>query len=588
MRKTFFIVQCFFVVLLFATAKSFAQTPIKPKTNPLRQLAVQSLESSLEETRQVENLSQRIALSKSIIEMLIKENPARCREAIDRLFDSVSSSSDENANDNEVPEMIGRVIEIALLIDTKLAERYADKFKRIEAEKRHNQQSDSHDAAQASFMLRVASQLINKNRRLAISIAEATLDVETSEETLAFLCNLRKEDATSANQFALKVLQAIEARQAKNVNELFFLYAYVFAAPRVPFIASNQPAYFPSAFTAADDKTIDSSLAKTFLTKSIILLLNQERAFGGDSSAAVHGALGDYFFAKSVESQVAVYTPNIQQSLLNQQIKLLQFLEQNNVERTTASISKWAEGQSKNSLSPTVEELLEKAEKVENLQKKDAYIYQAAIITIKRNEPEIALKIAEKLSDYSSETIRPYVKYRVAQKFIEQKRFLEAEDISNKDADAARKSSLFVLLAKTAVGIEKSNVAQAAEYLRKAELTADKLSNYEKAVSLFAISSVYANFDLTEAIQVWRKGLTVANKVNGFTAQAAITRNFNPNGLEVVYKLFDENLNSQKVLLKAAPQTFASLLTDVLNIENRVFRIELIISVCSPIIDNKR
>jgi hypothetical protein len=345
----------------------------KPISNDpdFRQIAVSTLENSLDESRKIEDLSTRVTITEKIVRLIKDSSTENCKRAVDRLYESIIDAKKLSENNNFESQLSG-VIKIAAIIDKKFAEKYIEKYNfEIKSENKQNK-SEKDTYSQALIYLAIATQLLETNPNLSVDVAENSTKIGIFNETLGYLVKLKEKDTTLSDTFANKALTNVKNRNAKDINEVFIIYAFIFNKSNVPFVNSNNLSYIPTRYFKSQS-VVNPSLAKNFIQITVQLLSNQARTTLGSASQAKHGALGDYFFVKIIEPLSQQYNSELQSSIANLQSVLYNFLDQEKRSSINSSIDSWNTSANTNPATKKGKDYwLERAENTENKIQKDA------------------------------------------------------------------------------------------------------------------------------------------------------------------------------------------------------------------------
>ncbi|HEX8922732.1 MAG TPA: hypothetical protein VF766_14750, partial [Pyrinomonadaceae bacterium] len=264
----------------------------KQSPSPSHQAAVGLLDSTLDELREIEDLSVRVTLTEDVLKLLSKDKPERCRRALDALFEEALRLKDERnaqsgARQVEPDALIRRIIQLSAGVERKLADSYVERYATRESAQK-SAGADSRQAASAptELYLTLATQLVEKDPALAVSVAEKASRAAVTARTLEFLATLRKKDSNLANAFFATVLRSISARPGSHVNELLLLYSYVFSPTRVPLLTAQGLVLqqLPGYMQAAQEYPVVPEIAAGYLQASARTLLSAER-YGAENAA---------------------------------------------------------------------------------------------------------------------------------------------------------------------------------------------------------------------------------------------------------------------------------------------------------------
>jgi len=298
------IVLCLVVLAAPSPALHGAQRSKQPQRADhvllaIRQDALSTVDQVIDEVGEVEDLSARVALAEKIVRFLAKaRRPDRCRKMLNAIFEDaigLRANPKEKSVTLDLDSIISRTIQAAAVVDLELAHRFIDTL----ANSKQTDPNTNKDAPTAAGLyLRIATDLIQENPQLAVSIASRSLVSGIISDTLSFLALLRKRDAILANSFLLTATQRSTDRGAKDVNELLLLYSYVFVRPNPPVVLSQGlgSLNIPGFPELTKDHSVDARLAAQYLKGIGEVLLDPNRYATGNLRTLIRGAEGDFFF----------------------------------------------------------------------------------------------------------------------------------------------------------------------------------------------------------------------------------------------------------------------------------------------------
>lgn len=578
---------------------TYAQRPSKKsaKPSPTQHIALTALDTVIDELRQVEDLSVRASMSEEIVKLLSATNPVRCRQMLDALFnDALRETKAASGIDTQDDQgaVVRKVIKIAAGYDRKLAENYIDRF--TEEQKfadRETKVAEGNSFIQSELYLKLATELIEKDPLLAVSIAEKSLVSAVTPSALIFLETLRRKDIRLANNFLISALQAIKSRQGSNINELFLLYSYVFSPLRVPrVIPEGLVLQQISGYQdVVRDRSVEPELARQYLQRSLDIVLDPARLAAGIERLSA-GPVGDLYFIQMIEPDVHTYLPlsTLAEKLSVQRNVLVSALDPSRREALQAAIDRWNSSRTENSLSTggsssTINSMLEKAEKIPDSPQKDQLYYTAATVAVKEKKYELALDIVDKMSKKFHDEAKQFITFSIAESQAESNELEEAERYAKRDSDLVRRAFILNLIATSLIKGESKNVGRASEILSEVEHLASKIAlNREKISTLIGAAAVYSKFDDIRAYELLREAISIANKVEAFTGETRISRTLDVGDFAYVYYLYDEKLTFMEVINQQGRKDFNSIFSDIQSLQNRTARLRAIISLCRAVI----
>lgn len=602
--KRSIVVIVLLLALITSHASVLAQKPAAKSTNKadnsrfLEETALYSLDSVINELRQVEDLSTRVTLSEEVVRLLTVKQPVKCRQLLDATFTDALQLKAPVSGDGSresLDSIIRRIIKLAASFDRKLAQSYVDKYAEYEAAK----STDGRDNTQlpsstSDLLLKLATELIDGDANLAVSVAEKAISVAVPPRALVFLGTLRKKDPQLANRFFAAALQSVRARQGYDVNEMFLLYAYVFSPLRVPLVVPEGLALqqIPEYQRVAENYPADPALAKQYLQVLVSVMLDSNRLVANLNHLTA-GAGGDLYFVKIIAPQASLYFPEAVTSLSSQEVLLMNFLDPEGRTSLQSASDKWnnppnelpsmAKGDSS-----TVESMLRRADDLSDAADKDQLYYMAATIAVREKHYDVALNAVGRISQKDRDRAKQFILFSIAEQDVKDNQFEKAMEFARKDDDLVRRAYIFNLIADAFLTGNNKDTARASEILTEVEQITKKLeSSQEKISTLVGSAVIYSRFDNIRALELLREAISTANKVEGFTGETAINRNIQIGGFGFFYYMYDEKFTFTEAIKQQGRKDFNSILVDVQNLKSRVPRLKAILALCSAVISPK-
>jgi TPR repeat protein len=570
----------------------------KGSAAPTHQTAVTLLDSALDELREIEELGVRLTLTEEVVKLLSKDKPARCRRALDSLFEEAlrlkyEGDAQRHARSVDPDSLIRRIIQLATSVERKLANSYIERYAAKELAHKNVGGGDVQQAAAASadLYLSLAAPLIEKDPSLAVAVAEKSVGAGVSTRTLEFLGALRKRDVNLANAFFTTALQQVKARQGRQVNELLLLYSYVFSPTRLPFLTPQGLVLqqLPGYTQAAQDYPVVPEIATRYLQVAGRALLSADR-YGAENSGISAAALSDLYFINLIKPLVDIYTPTLAAPLSERRSVLVGYLQPEQYTRLQTDIDGWNTARSKRDEQTgktvaTIESLLSRAEATSDPARRDQLYYRAATLAVGEKKYEEALDIVEKITAQSRPQARDFISFTIAQQSVADQRFEEAEQWARNDVDLARRAYVFILIAHSLLEGEVKDYARASALLVEVERLAAKLDNARERISLLLREAdAYAHFDEVRAFEVFKLALKAANQEAGFAGNSKVSRRLEIGGFSFFHELYNDNNSLMSVLNRLALRDFHGTLTSVRALQNRVLRLKSVIALCRGVL----
>lgn len=592
------------LVLALGT-RAGAQKPADEAHRPsaLRQSAVTLLDSTVDELAEVQDLETRLALSQEIVKLLAGSRPQRCRQMLDSLFDELMKSKADAATQSNTQSkgrqsnpdaLLRKLIQAAAAFDAKLARTYIDKYtgstSKQKIEQAANVQQTAATAAQADLNMMLALQLIETDPALAVRVAERSASVALTPRTLEFLGTLRKKDAAAADAFFATCVESVKARQAPDVNELLFLYSYVFSPTRVLGFTPQGLVMLQIAGYArvAQDYPVNPALARRFLQASSQILLTDVQYRQG-TLGPTSGAVGDLYFINLITPLAARYAPGLSGPLSEQGNLLVSYLqpEQNarlksDVERLSNLQGANREGAGKDASS--FESLLGRADSLPQSPKRDHLYYTAAMAAVRERKYDVAADAVERMSEGARAAVKGFVDFSIARQCVEDQQLEAAERWAQRDTDAARRAHILALMANSLLD-GGEDYSRATRFLTEAELLASKLESTQEQFSvLLREAEVYSRFDSLRASELLRQAFKATAKNKEFTGDGRVNRSIAIGDFSVFYELFNDRQSLSRAVGRLAPKDFYGTLSAVRELQNPALRLKALISLCGGVL----
>jgi len=440
--------------------------------------------------------------------------------------------------------------------------------------------------------MKLATQLIDKDLTLALSIAGRSLGIAVIPDTLVFLGALRKKDLARANTFFIAALNSVRMRRGRDVNELLLLYSYVFSPTRVPVVTSqglgiyNLPAYLAIAV----DYVTDSALARQYLSTTTQILLDPERYYPGNVECLTAGVLGDFCLVGIMARQAESYLPTLAQTLSTQRHVLAGYLQPNGRAESASSVERWntmPEGVNlggKQNVA-TVDYLLQRAEQASDPKRKDQLYYRAAMIAAGTKGSDAAFEIIDKVSSEYREEAKQFIAFDIAMKFARSHQLEDAQRLAQRDRDLTRRAYVFTLVASSLLEDKSRDTVRATEFLNEVDLLVSKLDNNTERVAVLAgAAAVASRLDALRASEFLRAAIRMANKTEGFTGDTRIPRGLKIGGFLFAYTLYDGEFTLADAISRTGANDFNETIVMIREFKNPLPRLRATVALCDGIL----
>ncbi len=572
---------------------SKAGTDSSKAPSVIRQGALSTLETVVDELPAIDDIDLRIQVTEKVVRLLAASRPDRCRRALDLLFAKASAARNERAKDQPDRERadlaLRKIIQIAAFLDSKLAQSYIEAYLEEQRFEETTSASGQRESQIALAYLKIATQLVQKDPNLAVLTATRSFRAGVMPETLVFLATLRKKDVGLANRFFLSVLHSSRARSGNDVNELLLLYAFVFSPLRIPVVMAEGVGVLsiPEYLAVAQSYPIDSLLAKQYLEVSTKMLLDSNRYLPQNLERLTKGPLGDFYFISIIEQKASAYLPDFAQTISQQRNVLANYLQSSDRAGAFASIERW------NSIpreakvfgpgnKATVDYFASQAERASDPRLRDQFYFRSALAAIHDQQDERAIELAAKLSPEYSNQAQLLIRFALAERKVRDGQLDEAEQFARRDESLVRKCYILTLIAQSLLGGKSKDNYRAAQLLQEVYQLTDKLSSQKERLSVLnGLAAVFSRFDVGRGFELLRETIKSANKSDRFTGDISIPLNLNVGGFLFAFSLYEDEFSFFDLLSKLAASDFYEALFHAREIQNRPLRIHSIVVVCS-------
>lgn len=588
-------IAAIFSLVLFSGLHVYGQRAATDNRNasPLRQYAINLLDSTIDEVKAVEDVEARLLFATDIVRLFGDVKPERCRQMLDSIFDDLmklkNTKSSQDKSKQPTPDtLLRKLIQAAASFDRKLARNYINKYTEEAAAQKDEPATPAQSLSQqADLNMLLALQLIETDPVLSVRVAQNAVAAAITTRTLEFLGTLRKKDPGLANGFFPTALQSVVARRGTDVNELLLLYTYVFTPTRVLWLNPQGIVVrqVPGYQRVAQDYPVDPRLAQQFLQVSAQILLADPQIRQGNLSPGT-GAMGDLYFINLIKPQAAKYTPKLLGPISEQADLLAGYVQPEQYSRVQSDAEKLGRPQEGTATGASdVESLLSRAEALPPSAKRDYLYYTAAMTAIRKKQYDAAEDIAEKVSAESRAKVKEFIGFSIAQQSVSDRQFERAEQWAEHDADLTRRAYLLVLVAGALLDGDNKDYVRATALLNEVEKLASKLEAKRERISvLLSAAEIYSRFDIARASAVLRLAFKAANGSEEFTGDSKITRLLEVGDFSFFYEMFNDNVSLSGTLSRLAVSDFYGTLSTIRELQNRALRLRTVISLCAGVL----
>ncbi|HKX32667.1 MAG TPA: hypothetical protein VJ302_33585, partial [Blastocatellia bacterium] len=417
-------------------------------------------------------------------------------------------------------------VEILKLInkrDAELGREYNGKFveaKKLEEEARAasspQRRSGSSDFFNPSVpvtdgLIEAANSLIGDDVKLAAEMARRAVEVGVSADVSGFLFTLADRNRVAADDLYLYALEGLNSNPAPLPGELMALSAYPFGESSI--VISDGAHTASWGFTGSDQLKLNPQMAGRFLATSLNALLRVADPAVPQSPGRSSQLGAALFAARALESKVAAHAPALQ----DQWQALIARLAASNAGGPGANTVRSTERKDapprEAQKPPTVETLLERAQKTTNFTQRNNLYREAALTAVNSGDEARALEIAGRISDQDFRgRLTSWIHFEAALKAAREKRYDEARKHALSVEELGDRAYLFFESARIALrdpdrlraqGLLEEAAAQAAE--------TDETP--EKVRILCGLAGLYLKIDQARSFNLAEAAVRAANKV---------------------------------------------------------------------------
>jgi len=582
--------------LLLSGLTLYGQGPATEKTNvsPLRQNAINLLDTTIDELSAVDDIETRVTFAVDILKSFGDVKHERCRQMLDTLFDDLMKlkSAKPSVSQRLSPDaLLQKLIQATASFDRKLAGRYIDKYIADPVDQKGETATTAQSISQrADLNMLLALQLIETDPALSVRVAQTAVAMGVTTRTLEFLGTLRNKDANLANAFFPTALQSVVARRATDTNELLLLYTYVFSPTRVLWLNSQGivQRQIPGYQRVAHEYPVDPRLAQLFLEASAQVLADPQHRQANLSA----GAAGDLYFINLIKSQAAQYAPKLLAALSEQSDLLVSSLQPDQYSRVQSDIEhlgKTSTRESTASGASDVDSLLSRADALPPSPQRDYLYYMAAMAAVRKKQYEAALDIVEHVSVDARTKVKEFIGFSIAQQMITDRQFEKAEQWAEHDEDLVRRAYLLTQIASALLEADSKDFVRATALLNEVERLAAKLDVKQEKISLLlSEAEIYARFDIPRGAEVLRLACKTANASEGYTGNGKVSRQLDVGDFGFFYEMFNDSASLSRALGRLASSDFFGTVATVRELQNRAFRVRALISLCGGVLTKEQ
>ncbi len=549
--------------------------------------AVENLSYIINDLKQIDELPRSLPIVEVLVSKLRQYRPDRCRELLEVLFDKfeeqLEKKEKEKQRDKYWDENNYRsLIRIAGNLDAELAKKFID---RASNNKKYSRLLTKSDAS-----LSLASELVEKDPSAAEAIASQQAGEMFTLKTLEFIGNLRNTNPDLAKNYLAVLFGNLETRKYPSVNELYFLYSYIFLSKRVPTSHSSGLGFlsYTNYGSGFDNQAVDIANAKHYLTLSAKIMLQSERYYTSGMNA---DAKTDAIFINFIIPLVRQYLPDAEDILIQRKSSLLSSLDVNSQQSAEDAVTRYEKYKENKTLNEdTAEGAIEKIDKSNDPKaKKDKLYFSAARQAIKEKKYSLALSAIEKISTPENQTkAKDIALFEIAGHELDDGKPEEARRRISEDGDVVLKAEVLIKIAASYIEKTKSKDFQkCSEILDQASsLAGDLPPGVEKVSILSGISAAYASFNPAMSLDYLRRCIQATEKVDAFNGEFQIMKQLELDKFYFMYRVFDDNLNIYAAVRKLAQNNFAATIVEAKALSNPIAKTKAIVTACQSVLSN--
>ncbi len=478
---------------------------------------IEVLHQTANEAKGWDNVKVSSQIQAQIADLIWDFDAISAKSYLIRAWDKAKQATESDEKTNQYRNSSNRidvsqsVLLVARKREPELAEKWLKELSDLaeeDFEKRNKGLFDDR-TARSAVLLQIAMQVVETDVEAAASLAIESLRDGISFGFQAVLIKIQIKNPELAVQVFRAALQRINTTGITNANEIQILYSYLYT-PGIVSTTANSTSQGASTISVTRNQNpatplaqLYPALAQEFLQSAAQAILrmpflisetNPETAareqYGiintilfrlGNSSPELSNALRERLAAIRANANFAPDSPASNFTPINQGEKLEDYKER------------------------LLDELLEKAEKINNSLERDIFIAQG-VLRSDAEQFEKAKSIAEKIEEKElRQQIIYFLIYRKSLDLIAKDQISDAYKLLQKNGEPRQRAAILIVGGQKL--IEQKDTQQAREWLREADKLFEKNNGSDEDwINIgFGMASIYSELDNIEAVNILNK-----------------------------------------------------------------------------------
>ena len=480
-----------------------------------RQTSLETINQQIFATRTFDNAVHRIAVLIRAADLLWPYQKEKAVAGFNEAFELATQNFKENgdivrrASDSQfaaripLPDQRYKVITAFAKRDPAAARKLSDQIAQDDLRSLEENSTGIADAKRknAEKLLGLAYNIAATDPTSAANFARSALRYSATLQLPIFLYELAKANKSLADVF---YMDALAAYGPAPMDQFLYLSSYAFGNNRE---AGEMPGY--TFYRIPDGFTPNTTLQRAFTQK---LLDRAQLALESSEAPATSSRWSDasqmWLALTRLEKQISENLPDLREPSLQAKDKLFTLLNSASQRRVSGLID------SENQPKKTFDELVEAAEKLTDVGRRDQGLAFAVTGSSKDETVERVISVIEKISDAGVRApLTNWFYFFRSQSLTRDKKFDEARKLASKVTELDQRAYLFAQIAEGSLK-EREDQTQARELLNEiADAAAKAPKTIVTARTLLALANLYAKIDMNRGIEELANAVRVINGI---------------------------------------------------------------------------
>ena len=478
------------------------KAPVATSTLCTRDNAVETAKQQILVTRTFDNVVPRIAVLLRAADLLWpyerEQSMATFMEAFDLAVKNFKETGDQTSRASQkqfaavirVPDQRYKVIVALAKRDPTAARKLSDKMLQDDAREAADKPADDQSKMRtAEKILVVANDLIATDVTAAVNFARSSFRYPATLQLSSFLYQLAKKNKATADQFYMEVLAAYSGAP---MDQFLYLSSYPFGNTRE---AGELPSYttylVPEGFVP--NRALQRQFVQTLLARSESAMQQQVETVQINRYSD-HAQM--WLALSRLESQVQSELPDLYDAAVRSKEKLFALLNPNVQTRIDGLIKR------DNTPRKSFDELVEAAEKISDVDRRDRDLTMAITGSAKDQPVEKVVSVIDKISDAGVRaSLSSWFYYFRTQALIASKDFAEARKLANRVTELDQRAYLFTRIAEESLKTAEDQTEARTALNEIADAVSKAPKTIVTARALLALAYLYAKFDTNRGLE---------------------------------------------------------------------------------------